>query len=224
MLAQEKGDGPEKANIQQRACYWYGLALPRAAEKERIRMVNGIRRHHSDYPTLAWGHLDISQATVTLGALRLKKKDKAIVSRASYSGPIEVTVLARTEKNNIRLHAGKGACVIFNWEVKREELRVCRSDGTDRPASGSVATAVLKPLQPKTWYLLTWQITDHGTTVWVNGLPIFSEAHKNDLSAKRPVSVHSADSDIEVLSFTIRPLRVNPGGHLYPFLPASNLR
>ncbi len=101
--------GPEKSNIQQRACYWYERALPDVVDKTRIGMEKHIRQHNRDHPHLAWGDLDASQAIVTLGALGLPKGNKAVVTRASYSGPLEITALARTEKNNIRLRAGKGA-------------------------------------------------------------------------------------------------------------------
>ncbi|HTU93697.1 MAG TPA: hypothetical protein VMF69_26695 [Gemmataceae bacterium] len=210
-LAQQRAKGAARANIQQRACYWYEPALPDAAEKSRIRMETNIRRHQNDHPILAWGRLDISQADVTLGALQLPKKNKEITTLASFSGPIEATLLARTDKNNIRLRTGKGACVIFNWEKKPKELRITRPDGSNRPESGSLATAPLEPLRPNTWYLLSWRITEEGMTVAVNGRVIFSEEHKNDLSEKHPVSVHSVDSNIEVLSFTVRPIGKKPG-------------
>jgi len=210
MLAKQH-KGIAKAIIQQRACYWYGLVLPDAAVKTRERLENGFRLHNKEFPGAAWGHLDISQATRGPVGLRLPKPDKGIATHTTYSGPIEMTVLARTEKNNIRLYAGKGACVIFNWENKPEELRVCRPDGTDRPESGSLATAAVKPLQPNLWYLLTWRITEEGMTVSVNGRLVFSEEHKNNLSEKHPISVHSADSDIEVLSFTVRQIGKKSG-------------
>jgi WD40 repeat protein len=202
---QQKGSA--KAIVQERACYWYGLVLPEAKGNTRERLEKGIRQHNKDYPVTAWGHLNFSQATPTLGALHLSKGDKGIVTRESYSGPIEITLLARTEKNNIRLRAGKGACVIFNWELKPEELRVTRPDGNDRAESGSQATAVVKPLQPNTWYLLSWRIEEEGMTISVNERVVFSEEHKNDLSEKHPISAHSVDSAIDVLSFTVRPLK-----------------
>jgi WD40 repeat protein len=201
--------GPAKAIVQERACYWYGLVLPEAVGNTRDRLEKGIRLHNRDYPAVAWGQLDISEAAVNLGVLHLGK-EKKIITRQSYSGPIEITALARTEKNNIRFGAGKGAAIIFNWENKPEELRVTRPDGTDQPESGSLATAALKPLQPNTWYHLSWRLTEEGMTVSINGRAIFTEKHKNDLSAKQPIRLYASNSEIEVLSFTVRPLKKKP--------------
>jgi hypothetical protein len=199
-----------KGTLQQRACHWYERALPDATKARRTQMEKHIRLYNTKFPALVWGRLDISQATAMNGVLRLSKGDKEITTRESWSGGIEITVIARTEKNNIRLRTEKGGCVIFNWENKPKELRITRPDGTNRKESGSLATAPLKPLLPNTWYLLSWRITENGMTVSVNGHAIFSEEHKNDLSAKQPIHVCSADSDIEVLSFTVRPIVKKP--------------
>jgi hypothetical protein len=214
-LAQERSKEPAKArpkelakaNIQQRACYWYERALPSAGDQARADIEKHIRQHNLNNPLVCWGDLDISQADLMLGALRLPKGNRAITTLASYAGPIEVRALACTEKNNIRLRAGKGACVIFNWERKRKELRVTRPDGTERAESGSLATAAVEPLKPNTWYLLAWRITEEGMSVSVNERVVFSEQHKNDLSERHPLSINSTDSAIEVLAFTVRPIR-----------------
>ncbi|HWG43955.1 MAG TPA: WD40 repeat domain-containing serine/threonine-protein kinase [Gemmataceae bacterium] len=206
-LAQPRAKGAVKANIQQRACYWYVLALADAAEKNRVRLEKRIRGYNNDYPTAAWEHLDISQATVTLGALRLDKKAKQIITRESYSGPIEVTVLTSTEKNNIRLYGGKGAYVIFNHESEPGGLELGRPDG-EQPYTGSkVRSRLQPPLRPKTWYLLSWRISEEGMSAGVNGRVAYSEDHKNNLSGKYPIHLQTFDSDIEILSFTVRPLK-----------------
>jgi WD40 repeat protein len=198
--------GPAKAIVQERACYWYRLVLPEAPEKTRERLEKGIRLHNKEYPVTVWGHLNFSQATPTLGALHLSKDKKEIVTRESYAGPIEITVLARTEKNNIRLYGGKGAYVIFNPEVEPEKLELGRPDG-EQPYSGSKIRPPGQLLRPNTWYLLSWRITEEGMSVAINGRVVFSEEHKNNLSGKYPIHVQAADSAIDVLSFTVRSLK-----------------
>jgi hypothetical protein len=74
-------------------------------------------RKMPEAPRPDWSHLDISHAKVQDEFLRINRWE-AISTKRPYSGPIEVTVVARTEKENIRLHAFKGAAVIFNWEVR----------------------------------------------------------------------------------------------------------
>lgn len=209
-LAKKAASAP-KGNLSQRACHWYQRAVAEATEPTRSRIVANIRSYNKSFPALAWGRLDISQATLNVGSLLLSKGDKEIVTRASFAGPIEITALARTEKNNIRLRGGKGSCVIFNWENKPEELRITRPDGNNRPESGSLATAPLNPLRPNTWYLLSWRITEEGMSVSVNGRVIFSENHTNDLTEKHPISVHSVDSVLEVMSFSVHPIRKKSG-------------
>ncbi len=194
-----------------RACHWYTRAVPQATEPTQSRLLAIIRPYYQSHEALVWRHLDVSQAMRNVGVLELSKGNKGISTRESWSGPVEITAVARTANNNIRFRAGRGACVIFNWENKRDELRITRPDGTNRPESGSLTTAPLKPLQPNTWYLLGWRITENGMTVSINGRTIFSEEHKNDLSEKHPISINSVDSDIEVLSFTVRPLGKKPG-------------
>jgi WD40 repeat protein len=204
LAKQQKGSA--KAIIQERACYWYGLVLPEATGNSRERLEKGIRLHNKDYPVAAWGHLNISQATPTLGALHLSKDKKEIVTRECYSGPIEITLLARAEKNNIRLYGGKGAYVIFNPEVEPEKLELGRPDG-EQPFTGSKIRPPGQLLRPNTWYLLSWRITEDGMSVAVNERVVFYEEHKNNLSGKYPIHVQAADSAIEVLSFTVRPLK-----------------
>jgi hypothetical protein len=87
------------------------------------------------------------------GVIRIPLQS-SVSTKEEYVGPIEIAVVARTEGNNIRLRAFNGACVIFNWEGAREELRVTRPDGDDKPESGSIATAKVRPLDPNTWYAL----------------------------------------------------------------------
>jgi hypothetical protein len=47
-----------------------------------------------------------------------------IFTRQSYSGPVQITVVARTDKHSIRLNAFNSGTAIFNWEVRPGELRV----------------------------------------------------------------------------------------------------
>jgi serine/threonine protein kinase len=195
-----------KANLLQRASYWYERALPDVVAMARTKLLKNIEAHYMALPALQnWNHLDVSQATVMLDFLRLYKGEREILTREAYSGPIEITVIARTDKNNIRLRGGRGSCVIFNWERKAEELRITRPDG-QQPESGSLATASVTPLEPNTWYALRWILTEDGMAVAVNGQIVFSENRKNDLSGRYSIRIHSVDSDIDVKCFHVRPL------------------
>lgn len=123
-----------------------------------------------------------------------------------FSGPVEINVTARTEKDNIRLHAIRGASVIFNWEVNPSELRVTRPDGQDRPQSGSLATANVSPLKPGTWYKLRWRIIEGGMQIFVNDQVVFSEKKAYDLTSKSRISIETVTSVVEVRDFHVVPV------------------
>jgi hypothetical protein len=153
----------------------------------------------------AWDHLDISAARVVDGVLQLAP-NQGLTTRRAFSGPIDITVVARTEKNNIRLHAHKGGEIIVNWEGKAGELRVHRPDAANGDL-GSVAVSQQVPLAPNVWHSLRWRITDKGMDVTVNGQVVFAEADKKyDLSARRPVRVSAVDSVVDVKSFIVKAL------------------
>jgi formylglycine-generating enzyme required for sulfatase activity/WD40 repeat protein len=121
-----------------------------------------------------------------------------ISTKEPYAGPIEITVIARTENQNIRLHAFNGACVIFNWELKPKELRVNRPDGTSKFESGSLAKNAFTPLLPNTWYKIQWRITEQGMTIKVDEKIVFTEKKNYVLSAANPVSVRAMKDPVDV--------------------------
>ena len=129
-----------------------------------------------------------------------------VSTRQSFSGPIDMLVVAKTEMNDIRLYAFNGACVIFNWANNREELHVTRPDGNEKVESGSLATAKVRPLDPKTWYTLRWIITEEGMQVSVDDKVVFSESRSYDLSAKRPAAIRTYDSVVSVKVFEVKPV------------------
>lgn len=156
----------------------------------------------------SWDHLDIGKTKLMDGFIRIEPESplqKSILqTKESFTGPIEIVVVARTEHDNIRLHAFNGACVIFNWEVNRAELRVHRPDGNERQASGSIATAAVRPLDANTWYTLRWRVTKEGMEVFVNGKSVFSEKRNYNLWEKCPMMVRSwKRSIVDVKAFAV---------------------
>jgi hypothetical protein len=151
----------------------------------------------------SWADLAITQAEVKGDFLRLAGGDREIATSASYSGPIDVTLVARAEKNSVRIHAFDTARVIFNWDAHPGELRVHRPDGLFGAESGSLATAAFAPAADNAWHTFRWQITAGGMTIWVDGQAVFTESRPNDLSASRPVRVSSCDSAVDVRSLTV---------------------
>jgi serine/threonine protein kinase len=167
---------------------------------------DGLSKKESVTPD-PFSHLVLNNATRMDGFVRLGL-DSWISTKENYSGPIEITAVARTEHNNIRVHAFNGACVIFNWEVNRGQLRVHRPDGNEHRNSGSLATAKVQPLDPNKWHTLRCRITGQGMRVQVDGKSVFSENKKNNLSANRPIVITSHDSRIDVKSLVV--IRLGP--------------
>jgi WD40 repeat protein len=146
--------------------------------------------------------------------LSVRKKDgcvlipphTSIATKTRYSGSLEIVVVARTENDNIRLHAFNGALVIFNWEGNRKELRVHRPDGNNRPGSGSLATVAMEPLTPNEWHELKWYISESEMHVHVDGMLVFTENRKYDLSGQRPIAIEAINSPVEVKSLVVSSL------------------
>jgi hypothetical protein len=198
--------GLPRAQMQRRAYYWYVRALPEMTGFDQARVEKRIGQLLDQVPALyyTFDHLDTSQIQVADGVLRLKP-GQHLVTRFAHSGPVDITVVARTEKNNIRLGAYKGGVLMFNWEGKPGELKVFRPDNQTGGELGSEAPSKQVPLAANVWYVLRWRLSEKGMEVFVNGLPVYSEAGKYDLSAKKPVRVVATDSVVEVKSFIVRP-------------------
>jgi WD40 repeat protein len=199
-----------------RSLFWYRRALLVATPAETGAIQNALRAMEKRVPDYAdpWRDLDVSD----LPEIDRKKdvlhfdRRKHIWTRQWYKGGVDVTVVARTGKTNIRLAAGRGGEVIFNWEGGDGGLLIHRpdsslDDGHKRRAPGSILPG--KPdvlLKPNQWYTLRWQLTPEGQKVWVDNELVYEVAESYDLSTARPVAVFSIDSPIEVKSVAVRDL------------------
>jgi WD40 repeat protein len=211
----------ESTKAMQTACclrsmFWYRQALvaggPLADFAAIQSELKGIERRVPDHAD-PWRDLDVSSIPDTD-----RKKDvlhidrnKQVSTRVWYKGGIDVTVVARTGKTNIRLVAGQGGMLIFNWEGTDGGFRVHRPDSTFDDGNRRIPGSMLpgKPdvlLKANQWYTLRWQLTPAGQKVWVDNEVVFEIAEEYDLSAARPVSVLSTDSPIEVKFVAIRDL------------------
>src|SRR5262245_15546203 len=135
------------------------------------------------------------------------RQGQVCYTKQAFSGPLEITVVARTQLQNIRLHAFKGACVIFNWEGKMNELRVNRPDGNDNRESGSLTTAPVEPLAANTWHTLRWRIDVQGMEIIANHQTVFLERRANNLADARKVGIGAMTSLVDVRAFDVKPLQ-----------------
>jgi WD40 repeat protein len=146
-----------------------------------------------------WGHLNKTPTGVKETDAFVSIEPKSwITTKKSYSGPIEITAIARTVHQNIRIHAFNGS-VIFNWELNPDQLRVHRPDNT-------VATAPAKRLLANTWYSIRWRITENGMRIAVDGNLVFEEMSTYDLSKGYPVIMPGFDSRVDVMHLAVESL------------------
>jgi hypothetical protein len=201
-------NGLAKAQLQRRAYYWYVRAVPELTGFDYARVDKRIGQLLDQVPGLyyTWDHLDTSQVQMVDGVVRLKPGQQ-LVTKVAYTGPVDITVVARTEKNNIRLHAYKGGSLMFNWEGKQGELKIFRPDNQAGGELGSEAPSKPYPLALNVWHTLRWRLSEKGMDVLVNGQVAFTEPNKYDLSAKKPIRVVATDSVVDVKSFIVRPLQ-----------------
>ena len=142
------------------------------------------------------------------GFLRLTDSHAWLKSKLSYSGPIEITAVARTNSDEIRLSAGRGGVLIFDWRDRKGELRIHRPDDLTKGELGSLAVSKQAPLAPNTWYVLRWLLTENGMAVSVNGQVVFTETAKFDLSAKRPVGISQClGSVVDVKALSVKAIK-----------------
>jgi Concanavalin A-like lectin/glucanases superfamily len=159
----------------------------------------------------AWDQFDLTQAKLEDGFVRLTKDENLIITKNDYSGPLDISLIARTAANNIRVYGPRGSSVIFNWETNPAELRVNRPDGNDGPETGSLATITVQPLSPHRWYPLRWRIASDGMEIWIAGKAVFAEKRSYDLSAKARVAVRAVDSNVDLKSLVVTPVTTKSG-------------
>lgn len=176
-----------------------------SAIKNYVRMKNdeaasATEKELEEFRGEDWPHLNLEAAKITGDSFQIRK-NAAVTTTTEFSGPIEISAFARTEKDEIRFAANRDSRLIFSWELNPSELRVHRPDG------GSLATASVTPLKPGVWYRLRWRLTDDGMQVFINDQMIFSESKSYDLTAKSRVSLQTLNSLVEVRDFHVVSLK-----------------
>jgi WD40 repeat protein len=209
----ETASAEVKVALQRRALFWYRQALGKEiAGIDRAR-VEGRVKALEKAPGVRgpWDHLDLSDVQMRGSFVRIPgsdaKKSCYLTARESYSGSVEITVVARTEAGNIRLVGPRGSALAFNPKGNQRELHVWRPDGNEREESGTDVWGLMpRPLASRTWYTLRWKITSKGMEVTVNGARVFAEVRSYDLSFRHPLRVGGGDSVVDVRSFVVRQL------------------
>ncbi len=192
----------EQPAAKKRAAYWYKKSLPGLSGLSKDRVEKRVAEF-SEFDPCA--QFNFSQAELMDGFLRIPKIPnwtfastvKSIKTKQPVAGGADITIVARTEKNNIRIFGPGRSYVIFNWEVNPKTLRIQRPD--DSPIESPT-----QKLSPNKWHTLHWIVTEKGMTVSVDGAVVFSEDRKYQLSSKSNILVQACDSDVDVKSFVVK--------------------
>lgn len=196
----EKERWPGRHYVRMHAAEWYRRALPllagAAREQPQSRLVEMLA---DDDGLPIWEILDMSGSQKLDDFVRLTPGTR-LRTPVDYDGPIEVSFVARTDGLNIRLWSYNRETVVWNWETDPTELRVAAPSGAQ--SSGKVS-----PLEPNRWYALRYLATRQGTTVFVDGAPIFSQPRVNNRFPASIVGVNGAvGSIVDVKKFVVKPL------------------
>jgi hypothetical protein len=135
-----------------------------------------------------------------LGAegLALQPRTK-VTTPEELQTPVRIDVVAKTEKNNVRIYFGENAEVIFNWELNPRELRV-HDPATGRPLGVPNQGSV----EPGKWVTITWLIEARRTVVLVDGKQrAVLEGDYRDVRGK--AAVGAADSTVTIKSWRFAP-------------------
>lgn len=174
----EDAPWPGKHYLQMRAAHFYGSALRSVVDLDRERAVQRLKLLLANDDGLpAWDLFKRSfSQNLELSGEVVRLDKGTIETTVEYDGSIDVTLLARTTANSIRLsshHWGWG------WNY----------------------AAV-----PNRWHVFRFVITPLSYAVFVDGLPLQTDASQTPRKLRSaPVSIHTNDNEvIEIKKFIVR--------------------
>jgi hypothetical protein len=179
----------------------YDVAIKECIKAGRDAEAEQFEKQKEKFRKSFWTHVNLNGAIAKEDHLSLPP-GSSVATKEEFSGPVEVSAVARTLSQNIRLAGPKGSLVIFNWESNPRELRVCRPDGSATQLGSQIGVPIT-PLKPNTWYRLRWKLTPEGMEVSVNDQVVFAEKRAYELPAKYPIAVRTENSTIDVKEFRV---------------------
>jgi hypothetical protein len=183
----------------------YQSALKEYIKAKKDEEAAAMEKEIAEFRRAFWPLLDLAKIEVKDGLFRIPP-DTMVTTKKLYKGGVEIAVVAKTEGESIRLHAHRGATVIFNWEVNPTELRVHRADGNEKGEGSSLANPKVTPLRPNTYYTLKWRLAREGMAIYVNGQVVFTEKKEYDLDVETKIAVVTLKSAVVVKEFKVTPI------------------
>lgn len=127
---------------------------------------------------------------------------ESIRTQATFKPPVEVTVVAKTDSNNLRLGYAADQ-LIFNWERNPHELRVDGgpADGQHKIGAGLIPT--------NKYVTVRWVVLKDRQSIYVDNQLRYE--HTGDYSRlDNPVIIFSNRSKVSVKSILIKDLAKTP--------------
>ncbi|MGV3664441.1 MAG: protein kinase domain-containing protein [Prosthecobacter sp.] len=140
--------------------------------------------------------LDEAKELVPDGREIVLKGSERFTTPESFQPPVEITIVAKTERRNLRL-AYTATAMIFNWEVNPDDLRMSNDFGGARnePTQGRIPE--------DTFVTIQWRVLPHMQSVSVDGRRRL--LHYGDYSKlNKPVGVFTYDSKVTLKSLQVR--------------------
>lgn len=201
----KSAQGWRKAQYQSRALQHIKARWTAYSPLTRTKFARYIQEflEENKHSIIRWQAYRLEYATpapwhVRLNAPRGQSLQGSISPISDHEGMLDITLVARTDSTNIRVDAYGKAMVIFNWEVRPDELRVHRPDG-------SMAGHKFTPLQVGRFYTLRWIYEPTAMRVLVNGAIVCRERWQDQLPPNR-VRVYTMESTVDVRSLSILPV------------------
>lgn len=124
------------------------------------------------------------------------KKGDSISTVMSFKPPVEIEVVAKIEKLDLRLGYAADQ-LIFNWERRPDELRI------DGGPADRIYTPMMGEFPQKKFAVIRWSVTKDRQTISVDGKQRFE--HQGDYSGiDRSVSILAYGSEVTVQSIKTR--------------------
>jgi hypothetical protein len=122
----------------------------------------------------------------------------SIITGATFKPPVEITLVAKTDSNNIRMGYAANQ-IIFNWELNPQQLRVDGGPADKKHKAGAGSIPVNE------YVTIKWLVTPQKQSIFVNGELRFE--HEGDYSdIDNPVKVFTHKARITVKSLEVKPL------------------
>jgi hypothetical protein len=181
----------------------YSAAIKECTKAKKDEEASALEKEYREFRTASWSLLDLTNVEVKDGFFRIPA-NTVVTTQKSYKGGLEIMLVAKTEAENIRLHAHRGARVIFNWEANPNELLINRPDGKEGIfESGSLLKAKAAAMKSDTYYTLKWSLTPEGMVISENGQVVFTEKKDYDLGGETKISIQTKRSKVDVKEFKV---------------------